>query len=60
MFIIFAVVLMVMDPKAVRVGETFNPIKSIISITGSVPNALFFNYSKRVQDKIDEKTFIFA
>jgi hypothetical protein len=51
---------MVMDPKAVRVGETFNPIKSIISITGSVPNALFFNYSKRVQDKIDEKTFIFA
>ena len=51
-FIIIACILIVFDPKAIRVGQDFNPVNSALSILPSIPNALFFNYNDKLKKRI--------
>ena len=52
--IVVACILIVFDPQAVRVGESFNPLYSALSILPSIPNALFFNYSANLSERISK------
>ena len=47
-----ACLLIVFDPSAFKIGQVVKPLYSVLSILPSIPNALYFNYSKTLQKEV--------
>ena len=50
--------MIVFDPEAQRVGEDFNPLFSVLAILPSIPQALTFNLTKELTDKVPQNTLL--
>ena len=52
--------MILMDPKAKRVGEKENMTASLLSLTGNIPGVLYWKMNKILDDKkVDVKVSIF-